>query len=134
MSQYLPTGNFKWLTPKQIKNLNINDYKNGSNKGLTLEVDLEYPEELHDLNNDYPLASKKIKVTENMLSDYAKSIQQKFNISVGDVHKLIPTFNNKEKYVLHYRNLQQCLSLDLKLTKIHRVLQFDQSDWLKSYG
>ena len=91
MSQYLPTGNFKWLTDKQIAKLDLAKYHDDSDKGLILEVDLEYPEELHELHNDYPLASEKIKVTENILSDYAKKIQQKFSISVGDVYKLIPT-------------------------------------------
>lgn len=66
MSQYLPTGNLKWLTDKQIKQLDINDFKHDINNGMILEVHLQYPEELHDLHNDYPLASEKIKVTENM--------------------------------------------------------------------
>ena len=131
--QYLPTGGFKWMTEKQINKLNLAKYKNDSDKGLILEVDLEYPKELHDSHNDYPLAAEKVKVTENMLSEYCKKIAKKYNISTGLVHKLIPTLSKKEKYVLHYRNLQLYTGLGLKLTKIHRVLEFNQSPWLKQY-
>ena len=133
MSQYLPTGNFKWLTEKQINNLNLSKYKENNKKGLILEVDLEYPKELHNLHNDYPLAPEKTKVVKNMLSNYCPEISNKYNISTGLVHKLIPTLNKKEKYVLHYRNLQLYINLGLKLTKIHRALQFNQSPWLKQY-
>ena len=133
MSQYLPTGGFKWLTEKQINNLNLAKYQEDSNKGLILEVDLEYPRELHDLHNDYPLAAEKVKVTEDMISGYSKKIAEKYKISTGLVHKLIPTLSNKEKYVLHYRNLQLYTDLGLKLTKVHRVLEFNQSAWLKQY-
>ena len=133
MSQYLPTGGFRWMTQKQIDKTNLALYKEDSKKGLILEVDLEYPNELHDLHNDYPLAPEKVKVTENMLSDYCKSIADKYSISTGLVHKLIPTLGKKEKYVLHYRNLQLYIYLGLKVTKVHRVLEFDQSPWLKQY-
>ena len=133
MSQYLPTGNFKWMTEKEIKKTNLAKYKEDSKKGLILEVDLEYPEELHDLHNDYPLEPEKVKVTNNMLSPYCKRIAKKYNISTVLVSKLIPTLSNKEKYVLHYRNLQLYLDLGLKLTKVHRVLEFNQSPWLKQY-
>ena len=133
MSQYLPTGNFKWLSQNQIEKTNLGKYTENSKKGLILEVDLEYPQELHDLHNDYPLGPEKIKIAKDMLSDYCKKIADKFNISLGLVHKLIPTLNDKEKYILHYRNLQSYLCLGLKLKKIHRVLQFDQSPWLKQY-
>ena len=133
MSQYLPTGSFKWMSQKQIDKLDLSKYEDNSKKGLILEVDLEYPKELHDLHNDYPLAAEKVKVTENMLSDYCKKIQKKINISTGLVHKLIPTLCDKEKYVLHYRNLQLYTDLGLKVIKVHRVLEFNQSPWLKQY-
>ena len=133
MSQYLPTGKFKWLTQKQIDETNLAKYDERSKKGLILEVDLEYSKELHDLHNDYPLACEKVKVSKDMLSDYCKKIADKYNISNGLVHKLIPTLNNKEKYVLHYRNLQLYLDLGLKITKVHRALEFNQSNWLKQY-
>ena len=46
---------------------------------------------------------------------------------------MIPNLGNKTKYVVHYKNLQLYLSLGIKLTKIHRALQFKQSDWMKKY-
>ena len=133
MSQALPTGDFKWLSQKQIEKINLGKYTDDSKKGLILEVDLEYPTELHNSHNDYPLGPEKVKVTNEMLSDYCKKIQKKFNISSGLVHKLIPTLNDKQKYVLHHKNLQSYLNLGLKLKRVHRVLEFNQSPWLKQY-
>ena len=60
---------------------------------------------------------------------YCKKIADKCKIKVGDVTKLIPNLGNKTKYVLHYRNLELYLSLEMKLTKIHRVLKFKH--WMK---
>ena len=132
MSQYLPTGGFKWMKQKQIDKINLTQYKE-DNKGFIVEVDLEYPKELHDLHNDYPVAPEKVKVENDMLSKYCKKIADKYNISIGLVHKLIPTLKRKEKYVLHYRNLQLYIDLGLRVTKVHQVLEFDQSPWLKQY-
>ena len=101
--------------------------------GYWLEVDLEYPDELHELHNDYPLAPEKLTVTNDILSNYCKSIADKYEIKVGDIKKLIPNLANKTNYVVHYRNLQLYLSLGMKLTKIHKVLKFNQSDWMKKY-
>ena len=47
--------------------------------------------------------------------------------------KLIPNLGNKTNYVVHYSNLQLHLSLGMKLIKVHRVLKFNQSDWIKKY-
>ena len=104
-----------------------------SNIGYILEVDLEYPEELHDIHNDYPLRPEKIEVEYKMLSKYCKDIVDWYDIRVGGVKKLIPNLSSKVKYVVHYKNLIYYLSLGMKLVKIHRTLSFKQSNWLKNY-
>ena len=115
------------FTEKEINKIDLAKYKEDGKKGVILEVDLEYPQELHHLHNDYPLAPEKMKVTKDILSPYCESIREKFNISIGQVHKLIPIQNKKEKYVLHYRNLQLYTDLGLKVKKVHGVLGFNQS-------
>ena len=127
MSQYLPTGNFKWMSDKEIKQIDLGKCKADGKKGLILEVDLEY------LQNDYPVCPEKVKVSNDMLSGYCKKIANKYNISIGLVSKLIQMLRDKKEYVLHYRNLQLYLDLGLKIKKVHIMLEFDQSPWLKQY-
>ena len=74
------------------------------------------------MHNDYPLAPEKLAITYDILSDYCKKIPEDYEIKVDDVKKLIPNLGDKTNYVLHYRNLQLYLSLGMKLTKIHRML------------
>ena len=131
MSGYLPYGRFKWL--KNVDRFDINSISEKSSVGYILEVDLEYPDELHALHNNYPLGSEKLAVTYTILSDYCIKIADEYEIKVGDVKKLIPNLINKTKYLLHYRNRQLYLSLGMKLTKIRRVLKFKQSGWMKKY-
>ena len=126
MSEYLSYGGYKWL--KNVDEFDVMSISEKSPIGYFLKVDLEYPDELHELHNDYPLAPEKLAVSSDMLSKYCKKIADKYEIKVGDVKKLIPNLSNKTKYVLHYRNLQLYLSLGMKLTKIHKVLKFKQSD------
>ena len=113
MSKKLPTHGFKWLTGGEMEKI----YENRHNLNkipCILEVDLEYPENLHDRHNDYPLCPEKVKCK-------------------NGVEKLIPNLRNKTKYVLHYKNLIQCLDMGLKVTRIHRGIKFVESEWMKPY-
>ena len=122
MNEYLLYGGFEWLI--NIDKFDVMLINEKSDTGYFLEVDFVYPDELHELNNDYLLAPEKLAASSDMLSEYCKKIADQYKIKVGDVKKLIPNLGNKTKYVLHYRNLQLYLSLGMKLTKIHRVLKF----------
>ena len=113
MSEKLPTHGFKWLTGGEMEKIYENRH-NLNKMPCILEVDLEYPENLHDLHNDYPLCPEKVKCK-------------------NGVEKLIPNLRNKKKYVLHYKNLIQCLDMGLKVTRIHRGIKFVESEWMKPY-
>ncbi|XP_041351034.1 uncharacterized protein LOC121370009 [Gigantopelta aegis] len=131
MSQYLPERDFEWV--KDLDSLDIMTVTENSNTGYILEVDLEYPTELHDCHSDYPLAPESMLVTDAMLSPHSQQLRDKLCLTGRPVRKLVPNLNDKEKYVLHYRNLQFYLRQGIKLTKIHRAIQFRQSPWLKTY-
>ena len=104
MSEYLPCSEFKWL--KIFDEFDMMSTSEKSENGYFLEVYLKYPDELHELHNDYLLAPKKLPISSDMLSKYYKEIAYKYEIKVGNVKKLIPNLDNKTKYVLHYRNPQ----------------------------
>ena len=131
MSGYLPYRGFKWL--ENVDNFDVNSINKNSSIGYILEIDLEHPDKLHKLHNDYRLAPENLAIPYEILSDYCKKIAEEYGIKVGDVKKLIPNLGNKTNYVAHYRNLQFYLSLGIKLTKIHKILKFKQSDQMKNY-
>ncbi|XP_031346482.1 uncharacterized protein LOC116174878 [Photinus pyralis] len=118
MSQYLPYGGFQWVDA----NIDVTMIPDDANEGYILEVDLEYPKQLHDLHQDLPFCALHINPKTMKPPSRAK-----------ETSKLMATLNNKEKYVIHYRALKQALAHGLVLTKVHRVLKFKQSPWLKSY-
>ena len=133
MSEYLPTGGFRWLDEEEVNDLDVDNIPEDGSKGYILEVDLEYPEELHGAHDQYPLAPEKTLVTDDMLSSYSKDLKEKFKIGNSTVPKLIPNLHDKTMYVVHYRNLQLYLRLGLKLKKIHRVIEFNQAPLMKEY-
>ena len=115
MSEYLPYGGFKWL--KNLDGFDIMTISEQSPIGYFFEVHLKYPDELHELQNNYPPAPEKLAVSCDMLSNYCKKIADMYEIKVGDVKKLIPNLGIKTNYVVHYINLQLYLSLGMKLIK-----------------
>ena len=127
MCEYLPKSGFKWNEDTWSKEsiLQLND--EGST-GYLFDVDLEYPVELHDLHYGYALASENSTVKKEWLSDW----QQK-DYKTSNIGKLITTFFEKKNYGINYRLLKLFLQLGLKLTKVNRVLQYDQEPFMKSY-
>ena len=77
MSECLPHGELKWLNVKNVNKFDLNSICGNSSIVYTLEFDCEYPDELHELHNDYPLAPEKLEINHNMLSNYCSSIGNK---------------------------------------------------------
>ncbi|XP_036140462.1 uncharacterized protein LOC118644854 [Monomorium pharaonis] len=112
MCQPLPYGEFQWI---EVSNFDINAIAADSPTGYILEVDLEYPRDLHDEHADLSFCPTRDKPPGKREC------------------KLLATMYDKERYVIHYRNLQQCMRHGLRIAKIHRILQFTQSPWLCKY-
>ena len=133
MSEYLSYGGFKWVNVNNEVVNRVLNKGNNSLHGYFLEVDLDYPEELHDEHNDLPMAPEKIKVLEEMVAPIQLEIKNNYDFKVGITNKLIPNLLPKKNNVVHYRNLKYYLSQGLILKKVHRILEFKQSPWMKPY-
>ena len=115
MSMKLPTHGFKWLTNGEMEKLYNNQVVQVWEKTpCILDVDLEYPDKLHNKHNDYPFCPERVKCK-------------------NGVEKLIPNLRNKTNYIIHYKNLIQCLKAGMKLKKITRGIKFIESEWMKPY-
>ena len=97
MTQYLSYSGFKWLSWEEINRFDVKSISENSSDGNILEVDLEHPDELHELHNDYPLAPGKLEISHNVLSNYCSSIANKYDTKIGSVNKLVPNLGNKSK-------------------------------------
>ena len=114
MSQKLPVNGFKWINDiSEIDEKFIKNYDEDNDEGCILKLDVKYPRKLHDLHSDLPFLSKRMKI------DKCK--------------KLVCNLRNKKKYVVHIRSLKQALNHGLKLKKVHRIIEFNQEAWLKTY-
>ena len=80
MSKYLPYGGFKWL--KNVDGFDVMWISEKRKIGYFLEVHLQYPDELHELHNDYSLVPEKFAVSSDMLSRYCKKIADKYEIKM----------------------------------------------------
>jgi hypothetical protein len=133
MSKYLPIRNFQWVNKDQISVEDILKMTDTQAIGYIFEVDIEYSNSLHDLHNDYPLAVESLTVTKDMLSPYNNEVLINNKLTHTECKKLVPNLMNKKNYVCHYATLKQYLELRLKVTKIHKILSFEQEPWMKPY-
>ena len=152
MSQMLPTGGFKWVNLKKglftpgvwessdrhrtmnewtedIMNLNEED-----SIGYMFQVDLEYPANLHadETHDNFPLAPESFKIEKDLLSPYQQDLGDNLGVKYGS-EKLCLTLFDKTNYICHMNNLKFYLKHGMKLKKVHKILQFNQSYWLKPY-
>ena len=124
MSKPLPHKNFKWSFNIDLKNFQTGIY----------EVDIEIPENLHNKFKDYPLCPEIKNIPQDMLSEYQKYLNDKLNIKYNEKdNKLILDLLPKKKYKVYYKNLEYYLKLGVKVTKVHRILTFDEKPFLKEY-
>ena len=129
MSKALPIGHFTFLPEDEVASFDLDSTTKSDDYGYILEVDLKVPEHLHDFHSDYPLAAEKLKITKEMLSAYSSSLTSNHVTS----EKLSPNLYDKTNYVLHYENLQFYRKHEVQLAKVHRILKFSQSAWIKPY-
>ena len=104
------------LNGKNTSKLNekfIKSYDENSDIGFILEADVEYPKRLHNLHNDLPFLSERMKIKK--------------------CNKLVCNLHDKNNYVAHITTLKQALNHGLPLKRVHKIIQFNQKAWLKSY-
>ena len=161
MSMKLPHSNFEWLPDGQVwpmfkkyvlgktedergyvtfdhdkLNAWLDKQSKDQDKGYILEVDFEYPDEIHELMSDYPVGVERRCVNEDELSNMqvdlatANGLHRCVN---KNMPKLLGTLHPKQNYTIHYMNLKLFVSLGVKVTAVHRIMTFTQSNWLAPY-
>ena len=98
MIQKLPVDGFRFLPREEIDSIEWKSIDCDGDVGWVLEVDLEYPQTLHDSHNDYPLAPEQLTITDDMLSPYCKQLKEELKCISGTTSKLTPNLKHKTKY------------------------------------
>ena len=129
----LPHSDFHWLTHEEIQQIDIENFNSDGSVGLILQCDLQYPNHLHDKHKYYPLAPESLSITYDMLSPHALNFLEKNKAKFSTQTRLVGSVKDKIAYTLHIKNLQFYLKEGLTVTKIHRVIGFHQSAWLKPF-
>ena len=133
MIQKLPIGKLTW--GKKVPN--VMEWDENDNFAYILEVDLEYPKELHDEHSDYPLAPENMNVLEAYLSDHQRELFRHYYNGKEPKDekspKLILNLKDKDRYVVHIRTLKFYLEKGMKVKQYHRIIKFQQRAWLKPY-
>jgi hypothetical protein len=129
MVQPLPLSGFKMLSEQEVKEFDLSKLCQNDDIGYLLEVDLDYPVSLHNDHNCYPLAPEHMVITPDMMSEF----QQANDTPCPNIVKLVPNLRDKKKYRVHSKNLELYIELGMVCTKIHRIVQFNQSPWVKEY-
>src|SRR5215469_5430596 len=117
------------MTREELDGIKILSLEDDGEWGYTFDVNLHYRKEHHDHHADLPLAIERIQITEDMLSDYQK--EQPHLKSTAK--KLVPTFFNKEHYIIHYRLLKYFFLKGINITKINTGIKYRQKAWLQPY-
>ena len=127
MCEKLPVDQFEWEPQPEL--FDVTQVPDDGEIGYICEVDGYFPDTVHDALSDYPPAPEKMRVTPDMLSAFQ---QEHFPSSKG-TEKLVPNLLAKEKYVVHHETLKCYIALGFVVTKVHRVIRFRQSAFLRSY-
>ena len=124
---YLDANNlYGWAMCRTLTKEEILEKEEKAETEWILEVDLEYSRELRKEHNSYPLAPEKLKVKKEWMSNYQKSLMENLGTKALKCEKLLLTLHDKNRYVLHYCNLQFYLKQGMKLKQVHKVLEFEQ--------
>ena len=136
MSQYLYTGDFKKI--KFLENdgdcvlifeieEDITNTPDDNEYGSFIECDLEFPAEIKEKTENFPLCPYQTKADSNLFSDYMNNVKQP---NYKPTLKLMCDVTNKNTYMMHYRMFKFHINMGMKVTKIRTIYCFKQSSRL----